>query len=54
MLRELLEIGSALDRRRLPTTLHALSDARHSEVIRLLYFDRVDVLEAAKKTMLRP
>jgi RNA polymerase sigma factor (sigma-70 family) len=48
MLRELLEIGSALDAGRLPATLATLGDSPQGEVIRLLYLDRVDLPEASR------
>jgi DNA-directed RNA polymerase specialized sigma24 family protein len=48
MLRELLEIGSALDAARLPATLERLEDSRHGEVIGLLYRDRLELAEASQ------
>ena len=43
MLRELLDIGSALDPGRLPATLERLGDSRDAEVIRRLYLDGLDL-----------
>jgi RNA polymerase sigma factor (sigma-70 family) len=48
MLRELLEIGSALDAARLPATLERLEDSRHGDVIGLLYRDRLELDEASQ------
>ena len=48
MLRELLEIGSALDPGRLPATLQRLRDSRHAEVIRRLYLDGLDLAQASQ------
>jgi RNA polymerase sigma factor (sigma-70 family) len=48
MLRELLEIGSALDAARLPATLERLEGSRHGEVIRLLYRDRLELAGASQ------
>ena len=48
MLRELLEIGSALDAARLPATLERLGDSRHGEVIRRLYLDGLDIAQASQ------
>ena len=48
MLRELLEIGSALDAARLPATLQRLRDSRDGEVIRRLYLDGLDLAQASQ------
>jgi RNA polymerase sigma factor (sigma-70 family) len=48
MLRDLLEIGSALDEVRLPATLERLGDSRHGEVIRRLYLDGLDIAQASQ------
>ena len=48
MLRQLLEIGSALDTARLPAMLERLGDSRHGEVVRLLYLDRLELAEASQ------
>jgi RNA polymerase sigma factor (sigma-70 family) len=48
MLRDLLEIGSALDEVRLPATLQLLEDSPHGEVIGLLYRDRLELAEASQ------
>lgn len=48
ILRELLEIGSALDPRYLLATLETLGDSPHGEVIRVLYLDRLDLSEASR------
>ena len=48
MLRDLLEIGSALDAARLPATLQLLEDSPHGEVIGLLYRDRLELAEASQ------
>jgi RNA polymerase sigma factor (sigma-70 family) len=48
MLRDLLEIGSALDEVRLPATLQLLEDSRHGKVIGLLYRDRLELAEASQ------
>ena len=53
MLRDLLEIGSALDPAKLPRTLTALSDPRHRDTIRLLYGDRLDPTDVGKRFRLR-
>ena len=42
MLRELLEIGSALDVERVPSTLEKLRDLRQRRAIALLYGDRIE------------
>ncbi|NNE20786.1 MAG: sigma-70 family RNA polymerase sigma factor [Myxococcales bacterium] len=54
MLRELLEIGSALDPRRLPATLETLGDSAQRDLIRLLYLDRVDLAEASQTLGVSP
>jgi RNA polymerase sigma factor (sigma-70 family) len=48
MLRELFEIGRALDSEQLPSTLAALADLRQRRVISLLYGDRADLEQASK------
>ena len=42
MLQELLEIGSALDVERVPSTLEKLRDLRQRRAIALLYGDRIE------------
>jgi DNA-directed RNA polymerase specialized sigma24 family protein len=47
LLRELLEIGSALDSEQLASTLDALADPRQRRAISLLYGDRADLEQAS-------
>ena len=46
MLQELLEIGSALDVERVPSTLEKLRDLRQRRAIALLYGDRIEPEQA--------